>query len=381
MTATTALLLGLILGLVLGVLAGALLARSAERARNARALADADLLRRRVAELEDDRAASTELAATLGPLSQTLSRVERQVGVLERDRTEQYTRLDAQLRQVSAEGSALRAETAGLAGALRSSTARGSWGEVQLRRVVEVAGMVPHVDFDTQVVATAPDGTGVRPDLVVHLPGGKSVVVDAKAPLAALLPADGRADGPGPEQLAAHARALQAHVDTLAGKKYWAAFSPAPEFVVCFLPSEALLGRALEADPGLLDRAMARRVIPATPATLVALLRTVALTWQQDALAGSAREVFDLGRELYARLAHLGEGVGKLGRTLDRAVEDYNRLVGTLERRVMVTARHMEDLDITSVSVAPVEPLDSATRHLTAPEFLDTERGDARRAG
>lgn len=374
MTATTALVLGLLLGLALGALVGAMLARSAERARAARALAEAELLHRRVSELEDDRAASTELAATLGPLSQTLGRVERQVGVLERDRTEQYARLDAQLRQVSASGEALRTETAGLAGALRSSTARGSWGEVQLRRVVEIAGMIPHVDFDTQVATTSPDGAGVRPDLVVHLPGGKSVVVDAKAPLAALLPEPGTDAGngtPDAERLAAHARALQAHIDTLARKQYWRSFSPAPEFVVCFLPSEALLSRALEADPGLFDRALARRVIPASPATLVALLRTVALTWQQDALAGSAREVFDLGRELYARLAHLGEGVGKLGRTLDRAVEDYNKLVGTLERRVMVTARHMEDLDITAVTIPPAEPLESATRHLTAPEFLD----------
>ena len=205
--------------------------------------------------------------------------------------------------------------------------------------------MLARVDFTVQAAATTAGGAGVRPDLVVHLPGGKNVVVDAKAPLAAFLEASEGGAGEGAEErqrrAASHARALRAHVDALAAKEYWTAFDPSPELVVCFVPGEAFLAAACSADPALLEHAMSRKVVLATPATLLALLRTVALTWQPDALAGNAKELFELGRELYARLGTLGGGVGKLGRTLHRAVEDYNALVGTLERRVLVTARRM----------------------------------------
>lgn len=367
---------------VLGLLVGAgllwLPARALLISRTAALRAQRDLLRDRVTDLEAAAGQDRELAATLGPLAATLSRMEGQVSALERDRVDQYARLEAQLGAVRADGESLRAQTSALAGALRSSTSRGSWGEVQLRRVVEHAGMLHRVDFTAQVVASRPDGSGVRPDLVVHLPGGKNVVVDAKAPLAAFLEASEAPDDPQRQAAAAaaHARAVRAHVDVLAGKEYWTAFDPSPEVVVCFVPGEAFLAAACAADPTLLEYAMSRRVVLATPTTLLALLRTVALTWQTDALSGNARELFAVGRELYARLGTLGSHTGRLGRSLQRAVEDYNAVVGTLERRVLVTARRMRDLDVTDLDLPEPEILDEvAPRPLTAVELLDPGSG------
>jgi DNA recombination protein RmuC len=369
--------------LVVGLAAGWWAAALTGSARRAGVVAERDLLARRVGDLESRAEDDGELALALAPLTSGLARVERHVGDLERERAEQLGRLDAQLSAVSASGEALRAQTASLAGALRSPNVRGAWGEVQLRRVVEHAGMLARVDFTTQVTGATPDGTVVRPDAVVRLPGGKNVVIDAKVPLAALLDAAGTGrTGDDPAVAArrsadagrAHAAALRAHVDTLAAKRYWTAFTPSPELVVCFVPGESLLAAACEADPSLLEHAMARRVVLATPMTLLALLRTVALTWQQDALAGSARELFEVGRELYARLSTLGGHMGKLGRTLHRSVEDYNALVGTLERRVLVTARRMTELDLTDEVLDPVEPLESVPRPLTSAELVDDAR-------
>jgi DNA recombination protein RmuC len=365
----------LLVGLLIGTAAGGLLATLAARVRAGTAVAERDLLRERVTDLESAASQDRELAATLSPLAGALQRVEEQVHVLERDRLQQYARLGEQIEAVRTSGEALRAQTAALAGALRSPTARGTWGEVQLRRVVEHAGMLARVDFTTQAVATTPDGVGVRPDLVVHLPGGKHVVVDAKAPLAAFL----EASEPGPagddeerQRRAAerHARALRVHVDALAAKEYWTAFDPSPELVVCFVPGEAFLAAACAADPALLEHAMARRVVLATPTTLLALLRTVALTWRSEALAGSAKELFALGRDLYARLGTLGAGVGKLGRTLQRAVDDYNLVVGTLERRVLVTARRMTDLGVVDGDLEEPDVVDAVPRPMTAAELL-----------
>src|SRR5919202_232160 len=361
--------------LAVGGLAGAFLAWSAGRARAGGLVAERDLLRERVTDLESATSQDRELAATLSPLAGALGRVEEQVRTLERDRLQQYARLGEQIEAVRASGEALRTQTAALAGALRSPTARGAWGEVQLRRVVEHAGMLARVDFTPQATATTPDGDGVRPDLVGHLPGGKHVVVDAKAPLAAFLEASEASVDPERQQraAAAHARALRSHVDVLTAKEYWRAFDPSPELVVCFVPGEAFLAAACSADPALLEHAMARRVVLATPTTLLALLRTVALTWQSQALAGSSKELLALGRELYARLGALGAGAGKPGRSLQRAVEDYNLLVGTLERRVLVTARRMRDLDLVDGELEAVPPLEAAPRLLTAAELLEFE--------
>jgi DNA recombination protein RmuC len=331
-----------------------------------------------VTDLEAAAGQDQELAATISPLSATLQRVERQVQSLERDRIEQFSRLDEQLTAVRAGEEALRIQTTALAGALRSPTARGAWGEVQLRRVVEHAGMLNRVDFSTQVTGVTPDGAGVRPDLIVHLPGGKQLVVDAKAPLAAFLEASesGSSGHAGAQEraAAAHAKAVRAHVDTLAAKEYWTAFQPTPQLVICFVPGEAFLAAACTADPSLLDYAMGRRVVLATPTTLLALLRTIALTWQSQALTGNARQLFELGRELHTRLGSLGESTGKLGRSLQRAVEDYNSMVATLERRVLVTARRMEALDITDGQLEIPMAVDIVPRPLTAAELVDPAR-------
>lgn len=374
-------LLALLAGAAVGAVAAWQVATGRARLERAHVSAERDLLATRVEQLEGQLSAEheeeRELAAVLAPVSSSVARIERQVAQLERDRAEQYGRLGAQLQQVAASGEALRHQTESLAGALRSPNVRGAWGEVQLRRVVEHAGMLERVDFDVQAVGTNAEGEQVRPDAVVHLPGGKHVVVDAKAPLAAFLNArDGLAPGAalGERRAAAaateHARALRGHVDALAGKQYWTAFQPAPEIVICFVPGESFLASACEADPALLEHAMGRKVVLATPTTLLALLRTVAITWQQAALSDGARELFTIGRELHGRLATLGEHTGKLGRTLSRAVDDYNKVVGTLETRVLVSARRMGALDLTDVTVPDVPVVENLPRPLTAPELV-----------
>ncbi|WP_426565971.1 DNA recombination protein RmuC [Angustibacter sp. McL0619] len=369
-------LFALLAGLALGGLLGAFGARAWALVHTAAGEAERELLRRRVVDLEAESSQDRELASVLGPLRDSLTRVERQVGVLERDRVEQFARLDEQLMAVAASGEALRGQTAALVGALRSSNTRGTWGETQLRRVVEHAGMLARVDFVEQASARSPDGGVVRPDLVVRLPGGKQLVVDAKAPLTAFLDASNCDDETERRRLlGAHAKALRGHVDVLAARAYWQAFTPTPEMVVCFVPGDAILAAALDADPGLHEAAMGRRVVLASPATLLALLRTVAFTWQQDALSGNARELFEVGKELYSRIGTLGEHSMKLGRTLHRAVEDYNALVGTLERRVLVTARRMNDLDLTDQTLPQVAPIETTPRALTAVELLLGDRG------
>ncbi|MFL6098362.1 MAG: DNA recombination protein RmuC [Actinomycetales bacterium] len=361
-----------LIGLALGAGAAWAGARVASLSRLAALTTERDLLQQRVVDLESAAGQDRELAAVLGPLGESLARVESQVRTLERDRVEQFGRLEASVRGVADAGESLRAQTASLAGALRSSNARGAWGEVQLRRVVEHAGMLARVDFDTQVSGTTPDGAGVRPDLVVRLPGAKHLVVDAKAPLSAFLEAyaDGAPDERRDERLRAHARALRGHIDALAARDYSRAFAPAPDIVVCFVPGESMVAAALDADPALHDHALGLGVVLAGPGTLLALLRTVAFTWQQDALAGNARELFEVGRDLYARLATLGSHSAKLGRTLHRAVEDYNALVGTLEHRVLVTARRMTELELATTPLPEALPLDVTPRPLTAPELL-----------
>ncbi|GAB3245445.1 DNA recombination protein RmuC [Kineosporia babensis] len=363
-------LLGLIMGLALAAAAAYAAFPPLLRARQAALETERDLLRERITDLEAAAGQDHELVATLSPLATTLQRVEKQVQTLERDRVEQFSRLDEHLSAVHASGESLRAQTAALASALRSPTSRGAWGEVQLRRVVEHAGMLPRVDFFTQASGTTPDGNNVRPDLVVHLPGGKYVVVDAKAPLAAFLEASEKGEAALSAAAGAHAKALRAHVDTLAAKEYWTAFQPTPQLVICFVPGEAFLAAACTADPSLLEHAMARRVVLATPTTLLALLRTVALTWQSEAVSGNARHLLEIGTELYRRLSGLGEHAGKLGRDLHRVVEDYNALVGTLERRVLVTARKMQDLDLVDTDLPSLTPLESSPRPLTADELI-----------
>ena len=316
-------------------------------------------------ELETRRAAVDHL---IGPLKETLARVEDQLRESDAARTRSHAALAEQVSIARQTSEQLRDQTQALVTALRRPEARGRWGELQLRRVVELAGMSARCDFDEQV--TAGDGT-LRPDLVVRLAGGKNIVVDSKVSLAAYLEAaqsddqDVRA-----ARMDAHARHLREHVDRLAGKAYWAALSPSPEFVILFIPGEAFLAPALEHDPGLLEYALGRRVHIATPTTLVTMLRTAQYAWQQEALADNARAVFDLGRELYERLGGLGRHVDQLGRTLTKAVSAYNQTVGSLEGRVLVTARRLNDLGVVEGELDPLAPAEAATRALSAPELI-----------
>lgn len=318
-------------------------------------------------ELEQRRLAVEHLVA---PLKETLAKVEKQLHDLEQARLEAYARLTEQVDLVRHSSDQLHRQTAALVTALRAPQARGRWGEMQLRRVVEVAGMVEHCDFDEQVSVATADGLQ-RPDMVVRLAGGKNVVVDAKVSLAAYLEAAETTDEDvRTARLAAHARHLRDHVDALGAKAYWTSFSPAPEFVVLFVPGEAFLAPALEHDPLLLEQAMAKRVIVATPTTLITMLRTVAYAWQQAALTENARAVFELGRELYDRLGSLGQHVDRLGRALGGTVTAYNKAVGSLEGRVLVTARKLRDLKVVDGDLAPPAALEQSPRPLAATELL-----------
>ncbi|MGN6246152.1 MAG: DNA recombination protein RmuC [Motilibacteraceae bacterium] len=382
------LLLGLLIGLIAGVLAGVRLG-TRQGAVDLAVLEERD---RRLVEATEARLRQTALAlqargdgdaearraaveGLVAPLRDTLGRVEGHLRELERARIDSYARLTEQVDAVRVTGEQLRRETTALVTALRAPQTRGRWGELQLRRVVEMAGMVEHCDFDEQASVRGDDGL-LRPDLVVRLAGGRSVVVDSKVSLAAYLQAAETQDPDvRAERLTAHARHLRKHVDDLAGKAYWAQFAASPEFVVLFVPGEAFLAPALEADPTLLEHAMGKRVIVATPTTLMSLLRTVAYAWQQEALTENAREVFALGRELYDRLSTLGRHVDKLGRSVGRVVADYNTAVGSLEGRVLVSARRLRDLKVVEAELERPRPVEEAPRPLGAPELVQ-ERDD-----
>jgi DNA recombination protein RmuC len=310
------------------------------------------------------------LGALLDPMSAALQRVEGQLRDVERERQSAYVGLRTQVEAMRTSSEQLQHETKSLVNALRAPQVRGRWGELQLERVVQLAGMVEHCDFSTQVTAAGADGT-IRPDMVVHLAGGKSVVVDAKVPFAAYLEAvESRDPDTHAERLTAHARQLRAHVDALAAKAYWAAFEPTPEFVVLFVPGDPFLEAALQADPALLEHAFARNVVVSTPTTLIALLRTVAYGWRQEALARNAAAVHQLGKELHARLATMGTHVAKLGRSLEGAVDGYNKTVSSLEARVLVTARRLTELKVADDELAAPAPVDRSPRRVSAPELV-----------
>ena len=350
-------------------------------------LAAADAERRLLAvqnrELGEARTQDGSVLRALAPVAEKLSAVQQQVALLERDRVEQYGQLAQQLQEARLSDEQLIRSTHALESALRSNSARGQWGEVQLRRVVEAAGMLRHVDFVEQVHSAGQD-SAVRPDLVVQLPGDKQLVVDAKVPLSSYLEAqelgavDPRAGQPSGLQsvsdgrnrqalLAAHAKALRAHVDALGTKKYWDIPGNSPELVVCFIPAESILAAALTADAGLLDYALSRNVVLASPSTLLAVLKSVAFTWRQDVLTDSARELFELARQLYDRMGTLGENVTKLGSSLKSSVDRYNAMVGTLEARVLPTARKLNTLEESGLVTPPV--VEVTPRSLVAPEL------------
>jgi DNA recombination protein RmuC len=284
------------------------------------------------------------VARVISPLNETLRQIEH-------DRIDAYAELRSQLRVANE-------QTGQLVGALRTSHVRGRWGEHQLRRIVEAAGMLGHCDFDEQVSSTV-DGAVVRPDMVVRLHGERTVVVDAKVPLDAYLN----------QNFDLHAKALRAHVDILSARSYWAAFAQNPEFVVLFLPAEPFLDVALQNDPTLLEHAFTRNVVLATPSTLVALLRTVAYTWRQEALSRNAMEIHQLARQLYSRLGTVGGHLSKLGNSLTASVTAYNNAVGSLEQRVLVSARRLSELGVAGDEPVELTPVEVTPRQPQAPEL------------
>ena len=363
-----------VVGILIGAVVAWLVARVLFTGRSAALSTERDLMRERVIDLEAALSGEAQTATMLAPLRDALVRVERQVGTLERDRVEQFSQVSLQLADVTISTNALRSQTASLVGSLNASTIRGNWGEVQLRRVLEHAGMLARCDFEEQVSAVSTHERGVRPDVVVRLPGDKCLVVDAKAPLTAFLSAqaDGIDSAERSRLLAAHGTSLRGHVDSLATKAYWSAFTNTPEMVVCFIPGDAILAAALAADPALFEYAQARRVVLASPGTLLALLRTVAFTWQQDALTANAQLLLKLGSELYSRLGTLGSHATRMGASLQKSVESYNALVGALESRVMVTARKMHELGLAQTPLPEAEPVETAPRPLSATELIAT---------
>ena len=358
---------------VLGGCVGWLAARTRTAALLASAVTERDVLRERVVDLEATVADDAQTAAVLAPLRDALGRVERQVGVLERDRVEQFGSLRTVMQRVHESTADLGAQTRSLAGSLNASSVRGAWGEVQLRRILELAGMLARCDFDEQVRATSRHEREVRPDAVVRLPGDRVLVIDAKAPLTAFLAAQGEDvdDTERATLLREHAAALKRHAFALADKGYWSAFERTPEMVVCFVPTDAMLSAALAADPALHEAAMARKVVLVGPGTLLALVRTVAHVWQQDALTRNAAELLALGTDLHERLGTLGSHVSRMGGSLTRTVEAYNQMVGALESRVLVSARRMTDLGLASDRLPEVAPVTTGPRVLTAMELIE----------
>ena len=411
----TGLLLGLVIGAVVGVLVGWLLASARLRAADLEAaratalleaerhgaqarLADSDRLADQFRALAADALATSSdqflalahqrfaadhqtqvgeltqreqaVRAMVEPLSRTLDQVRRELSTAEQARAAGQAALGEQVRAMQQASEHLRGETAQLVTALRSSQVRGRWGELQLKRVVEAAGMLAHVDFVEQDQVRTDDGL-LRPDLVIKLAGGKNVVVDAKVAFLGFLDAAQATDERvRTERLAAHARHVRTHVDDLAAKRYWDQFAPAPEFVVMFVPAESFLHAAAEQDPLLIEYAFERNVVIATPTTLLALLRTISYAWRQDALASNAQAVLSLGKELHGRLATMGSHLAKLGRALDSAAGAYNQTVSSLETRVLVSARRFADLHVVDADLPTPDPVNPQLSVVSAPELV-----------
>ena len=301
----------------------------------------------------------------VAPIQDSLNKVDEKIQQIEKNRNTAYDTLTVQVQSLIGTQEQLRTETGNLVKALRAPSVRGRWGEIQLRRVVEIAGMLPFCDFAEQETLNTSEGR-LRPDLIVKLPGGKNVVVDAKTPLQAYLEAiEATDDDVRRLKLVEHARQVRDHMTKLSSKAYWEQFEASPEFVVMFLPGETFFSAALEQDPGLIEQGVGWRVIPASPTTLIALLKAVAYGWNQEKLARNAQEISALGKELHDRLRSLFGHLEAAGKGLDRAVECYNKAIGTLESRVMVSARKFGELGAAVTEEIPeIEPIETTARTL-----------------
>lgn len=318
-------------------------------------------------DLEKKQQAINEM---LSPVKESLQKLDLGMRQLEKERKGEQESLKEQVRSLLETEKQLRQETSNLVKALRAPLARGRWGEMQLRRVVEMAGMLNHCDFYEQENEVHDQGR-LRPDLLVRLPGGRQVIVDAKVPLEAYLEAIQSSDETSREsKLRDHARQVRAHVMMLGRKNYWEAFQPTPEFVVLFLPAETFFSAALEFDPSLIECGVEQGVVLATPTTLITLLKSVAYGWKQESLSRHADQVNELGHELYKRLADMSSHLSKVGRSLNSAVDAYNKGVGSFESRVLVTARKFKDLGAASsnLDLAPIEVVEKTTRLIQIPE-------------
>jgi DNA recombination protein RmuC len=419
-----ALVIGLVVGLALGAAAGLLRARSRAtgpdpavlEARHGQALAELrateaavqaqlsaehaaiqataeglreqlDAMRHHQQESTERERAESKVLQALTPVQETLRTMQLKVTDLESQRSRQHGELAEQLRSAAESEERLRATAESLAAALRNNATRGVWGETQLRSLVENAGLLNRVDFSLQSSITAESGAR-RPDMVLNLPGGKSIAVDAKVPYnayieASAIPATAAGDQQARREslLAQHAKQVKSHVDALAGKSYWTGLEASPEFTIAFIPNESLLSTALEQDPALLEYAFAKRIALASPVSFWAVLKTVAFTWQQDVLTDQAKDLFDLGRELYGRLGTLAEHADKLRRSIDATVSSYNQFASSLESRVLVTARKLDQLDESKIIPAP-KTIEERPKRLSAVEFeldaLDELEGVAR---
>ena len=344
--------------------------------------AQLDMAQRQYEDLRAKQEAENKILQALTPVSERLTDMQRTVAELEKQRNEQHGQISQQLRAALESDELLRGTAEQLASALRSNSVRGVWGEVQLRRVVEAAGLIERVDFDVQSQISSDAGVG-KPDMVIHLPGGKNIAVDAKVPFNAYLEASqisvtatGEEAARRESLLKQHVTAVRSHIDALGKKSYWDGLAASPELVICFIPSEALISSAIEADPALMDYAFSKKVALASPVTLWSVLKTVAFSWQQDVLTEDAAKLFDVGKELLGRLGGMAKHIETLGRSITSTVKGYNAFVGSLESRVFPSARKLTELGNAADFPDELEGIESMPRELSAPELTEQPEKD-----